>query len=186
MPELHYKDGGTWRRAKELHYRDGGTWRKLKEAWYRDGGTWRKIFSGASPVSLFGGNLVAAGFPYVGAVTITLTAGTDGTFSATATVDAAISFTNDAAGDLWFAPAEAGIGTAYWVRATLTSGSAPSSGTTGAWQQLSTARAWAYNSGTGGPSSSRSGTLLLEISSDSGGASIVASGSYYIEASRES
>ena len=50
MAELHYKDGGTWRKAKELHYRDGGTWRKLKEAWYRDGGTWRKVFSGLAIV----------------------------------------------------------------------------------------------------------------------------------------
>ena len=48
MPELHYNDGGTWRKAKELHYNDGGTWRNIKEAWYNDGGTWRKVFSGLS------------------------------------------------------------------------------------------------------------------------------------------
>jgi hypothetical protein len=64
MAELHYKDGGTWRKAKELHYKDGGTWRKLKEVWYRDAGVWRRVHSGIGVPALsnrsFGGGEVTA------------------------------------------------------------------------------------------------------------------------------
>lgn len=52
MPELHYKDGGAWRKAKELYYKDGGIWRRIREAWYRDGGVWRKVYSGLHSLAL--------------------------------------------------------------------------------------------------------------------------------------
>lgn len=69
-----------------------------------------------------------------------------------------------------------GAGGVGSVRATLTGGENPSSGTLGAWLPLTADRAWENASMPGGL---RSSTLLLEISLD-GGATVVSSGSYEV------
>ena len=168
MPELHYKDGGTWRKAKELHYRDGGVWRKLKEAWYRDGGVWRKVFSAGGVVNPL---------PFTYWIDVTTLSPADAT--------AAIQFRSDGVlniyGSLgidalsWFAPTEVGIGAAYWIRLTVTSGDGPNSGdSTGAWLSLSVTRTWSWTvtSNSGGL---RSGVVTVQIATDSAGSNIVAS-----------
>lgn len=166
MAELHYKDGGTWRKAKELHYRDAGTWRKLKEAWYRDGGTWREVFSAGGVVNPL---------PIVNTEAFSI---------APADAVAAIEFTSAGvlriygAGVLtqsWYLPNEAGIGSAHWVRVSVTSGSGPNAGsTTGVWHSLSSLRNWSWQvtSNFGGV---RSGVITVEVASDSAGANVVAS-----------
>lgn len=75
------------------------------------------------------------------------------------------------AGD-WFRPNAAGIGSSYWIRATLVSGDVPTSGTMGAWLALSAVRAWGL-SVTNGIKTSQ---LLIEIAADAGGAAVVTSG----------
>lgn len=88
-------------------------------------------------------------------------------------------------GDTWFAPAKAGVGAGYWLNAVLASGTAPTSGTMGAWTQLSSAQSYTYNSGTGGVVSTRYGTIDFKVASDAAGTNVVCSGSIYISASRE-
>lgn len=137
---------------------------------------------GGGPVSNFAGNITK----YVtgaSACSVTVTFETDGTVTGSEGGPAG-TFTNGAAGDTWYEPTLAGIGSSYWIRATLTTGSAPSTGTMNTWQQLTSPLAWSYNSGTGGAVSSRSGTVLFEISKTSGGA-VVCSGSYVFYAERE-
>lgn len=162
MAETWYRDGGTWRKAKEMYYRDGGTWRKLKEAWYRDGGVWRKIFSGAT-VAIPG---IVLGNTSTSTSSAALLLYADGTMGATGS-DSAL----DAA--FWRTPTEAGAGAGYWVRLTVTAGAAPSSGSsTGAWVSLASTVSWQWSRSTVG---STTATVTLEIASDSAGTTVLAS-----------
>lgn len=69
----------------------------------------------------------------------------------------------------WFFPTLEGIGSIYWVRATVVSGSV-SIGTTDTWLQLSTNPIWTRTQTTVGTSSV---TLTLEFAADAGGTNIV-------------
>lgn len=93
--------------------------------------------------------------------------------------------TDTVTGDNWYTPNTTSIGSGYWIRATLSSGSVPSSGTMNTWLQLSSARQWNNSSG-GGAFGSRSSTVLFEISSSSGGSPVVCSGTVSITADHES
>jgi len=100
-----------------------------------------------------------------GSVTASFTLNSNGTCSATAApiTDEANYPAN------WATSTTTGIGSSYWARVTVTSGSL-TSGTTGSWVQLSSNTTWSKNTtGTGGA------TVLftLEIASDSGGSNIL-------------
>jgi hypothetical protein len=85
--------------------------------------------------------------------------------------------------DSWFFPEATGVGNNYWVRATLTGGSAPSSGSgTGTWLALSSNRSWANSQSVIG---TRTSTLLLEIAADAAGTIIVNSGTIIITATKD-
>lgn len=177
MAELHYKDGGTWRKAKELHYRDGGTWRKLKEAWYRDGGAWRKVFSDGGVISPLAGATINRTVFYEGeAVSITALI----IFNANGTVD----WTDDdgASTRQWFDPTTANVGASFWVRATVTAGSVSGGSGVGTWLQLNAQRFWTRQRATIGASSA---TLSIQIATDSAGTNIVTSGTYTLVATVE-
>ena len=170
MAELHYKDGGTWRKAKELHYRDGGTWRKLKEAWYRDGGTWRKVFSGGAVVNPL---------PVPAVVEDIALSPNDAFANITLFPDGSIYIYASTLGNpletSWFSPEAPNIGAGYWVRLTVTAGTGPSEGdATAAWLSLATLRSWSwrFTSNSGG---FREGFITIEVASDSAGATVVAS-----------
>ncbi len=76
-------------------------------------------------------------------------------------------------GPNWFLPTTGGIGTSYWVRLTLDSGTSPTSGdVVGSWLQITASRNWAWARTTVGITAA---VCTLEISSDSGGATVVAS-----------
>jgi hypothetical protein len=84
----------------------------------------------------------------------------------------------------WYSPESGGIGASYWVRATLTSGVAPSSGDAlGVWHQLNATRGWTYTAPGTGVYQLRQGTLSIEISSSPSGSPVVSSGScaFYVE-----
>lgn len=164
MTELHYRDGGTWRKAKELHYRDGGTWRKLKEAWYRDGGTWRKVFSAGGPVSLFDGSVE---YDHSGGTAVaSVTFNTDGSVTDSGVSDRIVGMD---AGARWHDPIEAFVGNGYWIRADG-----------GAWQQLVVDRTWSISRGSPGTSSS---AHFFEIAASDGGA-VLASGTVSLDVNR--
>jgi len=100
-----------------------------------------------------------------GSVTASFTLNSNGTCSALAApiTDEANYPSN------WATPTTTGIGSSYWARVTVTSGTL-TSGTTGSWVQLSSNTTWSKNTtGTGGA------TVLftLEIASDSGGSNIL-------------
>jgi|GEM_PF-6890081 len=161
MAETWYRDGGTWRKAKELHYRDGGTWRKLKEAWYRDGGVWRKVFSGAT-VAIPG---IVLGDSHTGPAAVSFLMYADGTMAATGANSALDAPT-------WLTPVEAGVGAGYWVRLTVTSGATPSGSSAGTWISLAATLSWSWTRSTVG---STTAVVTLEIASDAAGATVVAS-----------
>lgn len=164
MAETWYRDGGTWRKAKELHYKDGGVWRKLKEAWYRDAGTWRKIFTGSAPVNPL--PTIVLGDTTTATAIAALSTRNDGTLTVTGS-DSVLGAAN------WFAPTETGIGSAYWARVTVTAGTGPTSGAgAGAWVSISGNPFWQWLRGTVGTTTA---TITLEIASDSAGTTVVAS-----------
>jgi hypothetical protein len=72
----------------------------------------------------------------------------------------------------WFSPVTPGIGTGYWIRLTVNSGTSPSGSAVGSWLQLSSARSWSLTRTTIG---TFTGNYTLEIATDSGGTNIVAS-----------
>ena len=75
-------------------------------------------------------------------------------------------------------------GTVFYIRATLDSGSSPTSGdTVGSWLALSTDREWLWLRNTVGLTE---GVLKIEIATDSGGTNIVATGYYKGDANVDS
>jgi hypothetical protein len=125
-------------------------------------------------------------FPTASAVTCSIAFMTDGTLVGGQGGPGG-GFTDNATGKNWFLPTTAGAGAFYWIRATLLSGSTPSTGPAlGAWVQLNTTPTWGYNSGTGGAASTREGQLTVHIASDAAGANILGTGTLTFAASRES
>jgi hypothetical protein len=92
-----------------------------------------------------------------------ITFGTDGTITYTAN-------SPPATGN-WFSPTTGGIGALYWVRATLTAGANPTSGTMSTWLQLNSARFWQNQTTI---TQVLSSTVTFEIAIDSGGVTIIA------------
>lgn len=80
----------------------------------------------------------------------------------------------------WGVPNSAGVGAGWHVRATLASGSTPSSGTMGTWLQLNTPRSWGNTQGSPG---TRTSTITFELSND-GGSTVYSSGSVILTADR--
>lgn len=141
------------------------------------------FFGGAGgPVGDFGGAGVSAAGTGAANVQVGLDFNADGSSSAYVTNGVGTS------GDRpnWYAPTQGGIGAGYYIRATVTSGQAPSTGSTGVWQSLGSLRRYSYDSGTSGAYSSRGGAVLFEISPSAGGTPVVASGAYTFFVERES
>lgn len=81
----------------------------------------------------------------------------------------------------------AAVGVKYLIRATVTAGTAPSSGGVGAWVDLTAGVTWYVNSG-GSIGEVTTSTLLLEIAVDTTGGEVpgpvLASGTYVMTATR--
>lgn len=176
---FYMNDGAAWRQARSLWVHDGTAWRKARAVYVHDGTAWRQ--SAASQPVNFGGSVEAYRVSASGAAAVSVAFQADGSIALTRTES--VQSTTYAS---WYDANEAGIGAGYWIRATLQSGSAPSSGLVlGTWYQLSAERSWTYTTTTTGAINTRAGRLLFEISSDSAGSAIVCSGSYDISATRE-
>ncbi len=80
--------------------------------------------------------------------------------------------------DAWYYPTTTGIGSSYWVKFTLQSGSAwdGTSIVSGTLYQLSSTRSITWTASTG---TSKTAQVLVQIYSDSGGTPLVASGTAY-------
>jgi hypothetical protein len=118
-----------------------------------------------------------------------------GTFSGTtAGSTATVGMTFTTAGDVnrdfggstfqhrWYNPNTTGIGSNFWIRVTLSSGTTPT-GSLNSWLQLSTNRSWSVARPTVGTNTS---VLAVSIATDAIGANIVATGSYTLSATRSS
>ena len=109
----------------------------------------------------------------VESIGVGLSASATATFSTTGACTGTISRSGLTFTKSWYAPNTAGIGTSYWVKATLTTGKTPSSGTMGAWTQITTNQAWTNSVAAGG---SRDSIVKFQIASDAGGVNIVYTG----------
>jgi len=76
---------------------------------------------------------------------------------------------------VWVTPAVTGVGSAFWARVTLVSGTAPTVGTTGSWIALSSSRTWSWLLPNPTVVNSLAAVINVEISTDAGGSTIVAS-----------
>jgi hypothetical protein len=83
----------------------------------------------------------------------------------------------------WYAPNTPGIGSSYWARLDINSGTAPDGGgpATGVWHALSSALTWDWTRSVNGTTLAN---VTLRIASDSGGVTVVATATYDIEAER--
>lgn len=125
------------------------------------------LAGGGIRIAAFGGTLwgTDASAPY--SATATLTLNSDGTNTRSATP----SVTSNTVGAAWAASPYAGIGSAVWVRCTVTSG-ALSSGTTGTWLSLSAGQSWDVTRTSLGTSTA---VITLDFALDSGGTTIIGS-----------
>ncbi len=137
---LHINDSGTWRDITAVSVNDAGTWRSIQEIYVNDSGTWRSVF--VSDVISISDYIAYCETSVPGpSATATYRLESDGDIGATE----ANNTVNDV-GD-WITP-QTNMAN-YECRADVTSGTL-SSGTTGAWQSLSTTRTWTrINSGSG-------------------------------------
>lgn len=86
---------------------------------------------------------------------------------------------------VWYQPLTTGIGSSYWIRATLQSGTTPTTNAgLGTWLQLNANRLWQNDRAPASGIGSTTSTLLFEISTSATGTPVVASGSYTITATR--
>jgi len=78
---------------------------------------------------------------------------------------------------VWVTPAVAGVGSAFWARVTVVSGTAPDipGNSAGVWHSLSTDRSWWWVLPDSSVVTSIAAVINVEISTDSGGSTIVAS-----------
>lgn len=102
---------------------------------------------------------------------------TDGTLTSNATPSASPAIS---VGSTWRNGAPiTGIGSLYWVRATLLSGTNPTTGTMGVWTQLSVAQSYANTRASVGTTTS---TILFEFSLNSAGTAIIGSATVILRA----
>lgn len=131
--ELYANDNGTARKAREIWVNDNGTARRIQEIWINDNGTARKIYAG---------DVISIGFTNSVAVTSSpVNAAAQFLLTNTGDIQSTVNGGQNALFDVgdWITPKS--NMSAYECRATLQLGSL-SSGTTGAWQSLSTTRSW--------------------------------------------
>lgn len=176
MGRALYFNNGAWRRARALWVNDGIAWRKAKTVYVHDGAAWRAS-SASQPVN-FSGQAVN----YI--------TGMSGAAECICSFEAGglVTFTGSqsSAAVPWYDAPEAGIGAAYWIRATTVSGQAPNEGDAmGAWLQLTNGRWWGYITQTTGAFVQRAGSVRFDISSDAAGSTIVCSGVITFSATRE-
>lgn len=166
--EAYRHDGTAFRKATELYRNDGTAWRKCKERWRFDGTAWRKVFASGSVVV----TPLASGTSSVDAVT-----GTSSLGQITFGSGGAITYLGYVSGPTaWATSPAAGVGSAVYIRATVTAGFALSVNPASAWTLLSINQAFKNGPGTSG---SRSSTITFDFSLD-GGASIVTSSSGWV------
>jgi len=159
--ELWVNDNGTARKLQEIWVNDNGTARQIQEIWVNDNGTARLIYQGLTIT------LPSATFSRGGGSPCEFQLNSDGNRYARESA----SLTNRGA---WIN--NASLVGQFECRATLTSGSL-TSGTTGAWQSLSTSRSWTRGAGT---NQFQTCTFTLEIRNASTSA-VVATASITLE-----
>ncbi len=95
---------------------------------------------------------------------------TTATASITVNTDGSISLNHGSGPSNWYSPSVAGIGSSYWVRLHVNSGSAPSSGSgTETWLQLTGLRSWSWSV----TNATRFGNYYLQFSTAGSDATIV-------------
>lgn len=114
------------------------------------------------------GRFASASAAFPSTATAELAFVTDGIYTATSQAN-----TN------WFTPTTPGIGSSYWVRATLNSGTTPSGPAMGTWVQVNVNRVWSLTQAGIGTVSC---VLDLAVATDSGGTNIVSTGQAGIQA----
>lgn len=108
----------------------------------------------------------------------TYNASISGRFNADGSISRIEHGVTTAAGN-WCSPNIAGVGASYWIRATLGSGVAPTTGTLGVWLSMAVDNAWGLTA----LNAFKRSNLLIEIAADAAGSSIVTSGNLdlYVE-----
>jgi len=169
----HVRDAGSWKEIQEIHVRDAGTWKDVQEGWVRDGGVWRQFFS-AETVLLTNRTISAFAISPASA-TAGIRFNSDGTLQTRANA----AYTS-VSGE-WLTPS--GDGSAYRVRATLSSGPAPSSGPAlSTWHALTVNIEWSkLRSGIGSDADT---VLFIEI--DKGDGVVIDSATITLQATVES
>jgi len=109
---------------------------------------------------------------------------TNASASITIVSDGTCSFNgnNPPAATNWYTPTVSGIGTLYWVRATVTSGAISSGSSTGTWISCNSSPSWVRNATT---ISTQTANLTLDFASDSGGTNIVGTASVLLRATKD-
>lgn len=135
--------------------------------------------SNAGPVSGYGGQVEGYNLGS-GTASASVTFNTNGTVSASASGNSLVINTVD--GDQWYSPTTTGIGSSYWWRYTVVSGSAPVGGlTAGTWYQLSSSRSLSFSVSS---QASLGGTFTIDIAASSGG-TVLATGEITMVATLE-
>lgn len=165
MAALWVKNGsGTWVNPSKPWVKDAGIWKVPQKIFAKAAGTWSLIWQSVV-ITLHGGTCNAS-VPS-GTATATYNIKSDGTETdQTSTVIG--NWINDVTQ----------VGN-YWVKATLTSGPAPTGGNvTGTWLQMNANRAWSLSRSTSGESIT---VLSIQLASDSLGTTVVATASVTLD-----
>jgi hypothetical protein len=172
---LHLKTGGTWREVTQPYVKVSNVWNACSAVYIKQGGVWRLVWEpAASDITLSGSaaNPNEAVESQAGAATAGWNFNTDGTVDK---VEGG-TVTQFQDGIEWDVNQDVPVDD-YWLRATVNTGDAPTTGNTGVWNKISGASSANYVL-RWTKTVSGSHSVKIEIASDSGGSTIVATGYY--------
>lgn len=155
---------GTWVNPSKPWVKDSGIWKVPQKVFAMAAGAWSLIWQSVI-ITLHGGSCTV--FVPSGSGTATYHINSDGTEK-----DQTSTLLGDWINDV------TQVGN-YWVKATLSSGPAPTGGNvTGSWLQMNVSRAWSLTRSSVGESTT---VLSIQLASDSLGATIVATASVTLD-----
>lgn len=170
--DLQVKSGGSWRNISAVFAKAGGTWRTVQNVWVKVSGVWQQVYTAGGVVDPMTATL--SDVESSTTATCSITFNTDGTITLVG---------NGSSGSPnWYSPTTTSIGSSYWIKAVLTSGSAWSGIANNTLYALSSARSMTWSRATIGTTS---GNATITIYSDSGGTNLVGTCTLTAEATKE-
>jgi hypothetical protein len=155
MPDTFVRDSSQLRKAQYVYVKDGSAWRKAKNVYVKDGSAWRIVYTGFEVQ--VNGSFSYSGdalyyydteFPSLndqnGRAQIELNTDGSGCFVPYRRLNTGVWTRGTEVAKAWGSPARSGIGSNYWARLRVSSGTTPGVTAENTWVALTSQRVWTW------------------------------------------